>query len=100
MKKEIAIVVVFFVVLLVFGYAMSASATWTPLVSSSDFTGITTDVTTAATGIITICIVVLGIWFAVDISGLSSGVTTIVVGLIGVTLILVGYRWARKSLGR
>lgn len=40
-------------------------AAWTPLVASADFTGITTDVTTAATGIITICIIVLGVWLIV-----------------------------------
>lgn len=64
MKKEIAIIVLFFAVLLVFGILTNAYA-WTPLVSSTDFSGIQVDVTAAATGIITICIIVLGVWLIV-----------------------------------
>lgn len=64
MKKEIAIVVLFFAVLLVLGIMTNAYA-WTSLVDSGMFTGITVDVTTAATGIITVCVIVLGVWLIV-----------------------------------
>lgn len=64
MKKEIAIVVLFFAVLLVLGIMTDAYA-WTPLVDATMFTGITVDVTTAAVGIITVCVVVLGVFLII-----------------------------------
>lgn len=36
-------------------------ASWTPLISSSSFTGIQTDVQTAASGILAIALVILGV---------------------------------------
>lgn len=36
---------------------------WTPLITSADFTGIQTDVGTTATGIISMLLVVLGVGF-------------------------------------
>lgn len=53
------------VVILALVVFVSISYAWTPLVSSVDFIGISTDVTTAATGIITICVIVLGVWLIV-----------------------------------
>lgn len=53
------------VVILALVAFVSVSYAWIPLVSSGDFTGISTDVTTAATGIITICVIVLGVWLIV-----------------------------------
>lgn len=41
--------------------------TWTPLIGSSDFTGVTTDVTTAATGIITLGLIVLGVGLLISV---------------------------------
>jgi hypothetical protein len=43
----------------------SAIAAWTPLVSSGDFTGINTDLTTIATGVVTLALVLVGIGFIV-----------------------------------
>lgn len=64
MKKELAVIILFFAVLLVLGVITSAYA-WTPLVSAADFTGISTDVTTIGTGIITVSIIVLGVWLVI-----------------------------------
>lgn len=36
-------------------------AAWTPIVTAADFVGITTDVQTSATGIITVLLIVLGV---------------------------------------
>lgn len=38
---------------------------WTPLISSGDFTGIQTDVVTAGTGILSVVVVVMGIFFII-----------------------------------
>lgn len=43
--------------------------TWTSLISSSDFTGIMTDVGTTATGIISVILVVLGLGILVRVLG-------------------------------
>jgi len=37
-----------------------ASAAWTSIVSSADFTGIATDVSTAVAGIVSIALIILG----------------------------------------
>lgn len=42
-------------------------AEWTPLITSGDFTGITTDVSAVATGIITICLIVVGLGILVRV---------------------------------
>ena len=44
-----------------FFYARSAYAAWTPLLTSDMFTGITADVLTYATGVITISIILLAV---------------------------------------
>lgn len=41
--------------------AVPARAEWTALISSGDFTGIKTDVGTAAAGLISVCLIVLGV---------------------------------------
>lgn len=41
--------------------AAFAAIPWTPLIASTDFAGITTDVQTSATGIITVLLIVLGV---------------------------------------
>ena len=64
MNKKLSIVVVFFAVLFILGIMTNAYA-WTPLVSAADFTGMTVDVTTAAVGIIGVCVVVLGVFLIV-----------------------------------
>lgn len=38
-----------------------ACAEWTPMITAGDFTGITTDVSTCATGIITICLIIVAL---------------------------------------
>lgn len=38
---------------------------WTPLVDASMFTGITTDVTTAGTGILSVAVIIVGIFFII-----------------------------------
>lgn len=38
---------------------------WTPLISAGDFTGIQTDVLTAATGVIALVVVLLGVMMIV-----------------------------------
>jgi hypothetical protein len=38
---------------------------WTPLITSADFTGITTDVLTSASGIVSIVLVIVGLGFLV-----------------------------------
>lgn len=43
------------------GGAAVARADWTPLVTSSSFAGITTDVGTAASGIVGVCLIVVGL---------------------------------------
>lgn len=40
-------------------------ADYTPLVTSASFTGIQTDVTTAAAGIVSVCLIVVGLAFLV-----------------------------------
>jgi len=51
-------------------FAPSVSfAAWTPLISSADFTGISTDVQTVAAGIIGIMIIVVGIGILVRVLG-------------------------------
>lgn len=46
-----------------------ASAAWTPLITSTDFVGISTDVQTVAAGIIGIMIIVVGIGILVRVLG-------------------------------
>lgn len=41
--------------------------TWTPLITSDSFTGITTDITTGATGIITIALMICGVGFLIAV---------------------------------
>ena len=48
-------------VVLMFGVPSAAFASWTPLLTSGMFTGITTDLGTAAAGILAACVIVLGI---------------------------------------
>jgi hypothetical protein len=43
------------------GRVFADGATWTPLLSSSSFTGITTDAGTAASGIVGVMLIVCGI---------------------------------------
>ena len=43
------------------GRVFADGSTWTPLLSSSSFTGITTDCGTAATGIVGVCLIVAGL---------------------------------------
>ena len=38
-----------------------ARADWTPMITSSSFTGITADAGTAASGIVGVCLIVLGL---------------------------------------
>lgn len=38
---------------------------WTSLVSEGDFSGIATDVTTVGTGIISVCLIVVGVFLIV-----------------------------------
>lgn len=42
---------------------------WTPLITSEMFTGITSDVGTAATGIVSVLIIILGIGILVRVLG-------------------------------
>lgn len=46
-------------------FPVSASAVWTPLINASDFTGIQTDVLTAGTGILAVCVIILGVFMIV-----------------------------------
>jgi hypothetical protein len=39
--------------------------TWTPLVSASDFTGIQTDLSTVAAGLVTIALTIVGVFFVI-----------------------------------
>lgn len=39
--------------------------TWTPLVQSSDFTGIQTDVGTVAAGLVTVALTIVGVFFVI-----------------------------------
>ena len=55
MKKLIALV------LPIIMTPMTALAEWTPLIHAIDFDGIKVDLTTAAGGLITLCLVVLGV---------------------------------------
>ncbi len=56
---------VFFTVLFFFGvtsaYADPPEPTWTPLISSSDFNGIRSDVTAACVGILGILIIIVAV---------------------------------------
>jgi hypothetical protein len=49
------------------GGRVFADGTWTPLISSSTFTGITTDVGSAAAGIVGVCLIVCGIGILVHV---------------------------------
>lgn len=40
---------------------------WTPLISASDFTGVQTDVGTAAAGVVSVLLVVVGLGFLIRI---------------------------------
>ena len=42
---------------------------WTPLITSSDFTGIQTDVTATATGIVSVLLIIVGIGLLVKVLG-------------------------------
>ena len=44
-----------------------SAQTWTPLISSSSFTGINTDCGTAASGIVGCCLIVLGIGILIKV---------------------------------
>ena len=66
MKKELAVIVVFFAVLLVLGIMTNAYA-WTPLIQASDFLGIQSDVLTTATGIISVVLIVLAVGIIVKV---------------------------------
>lgn len=63
-KRELLFVMLFFVVLILLGQAVDVFA-WNALVSSADFDGIKTDVTTVGTGIVTVCIIVVGVFLVV-----------------------------------
>jgi hypothetical protein len=47
--------------------AQSVYAAWTPMIASSDFTGIQTDVGVVAAGIISICLIVIGLGMLVKV---------------------------------
>jgi hypothetical protein len=49
------------------GRVFADGSTWTPLISSSTFTGITTDVGSAAAGIVGVCLIVCGIGILVHV---------------------------------
>lgn len=42
---------------------------WTPLITTSDFTGIQTDVTTTAAGIVAILLIIVGIGLLIKVLG-------------------------------
>lgn len=42
---------------------------WTPLINTSDFAGIQTDLTTTATGIVSILLIIVGIGILVRVLG-------------------------------
>lgn len=42
---------------------------WTPLISAADFTGIQTDLTTTAAGIVSILLIIVGIGILVRVLG-------------------------------
>jgi hypothetical protein len=49
--------------------AAPALAVWTPLIASSDFTGIQTDVLTACAGILAVMLVIVGVGLLIRILG-------------------------------
>lgn len=57
MKYLVVLLVVFALVCL----SSVSFAAWTPIVQATDFAGITTDVQTTATGIISVLLIVLGV---------------------------------------
>ncbi len=48
---------------------LAANATWTSLITSDDFTGIKTDMGTAATGLLSVILIVLGLGILVRVIG-------------------------------
>lgn len=52
---------IFVVLFLLFIVSYSSFASWTPLVSPTDFDGIKADVTTLAVGIVSVMLIVIGI---------------------------------------
>lgn len=61
-RKFLLLVLVVILALVAF---VSVSYAYTPLISSADFAGIQVDVTTAATGVITVAIIVLGVFLII-----------------------------------
>lgn len=48
---------------------LAAHATWTALITADDFTGIKTDMGTAATGMLSVILIVLGLGILVRVIG-------------------------------
>ena len=60
MKRLLSVVLIIISVMMVF-VSLSYGA-WTSLVTSGDFTGMQTDVQTVGTGIISVCVIILGVF--------------------------------------